>query len=68
VDRTNGTEGEINDIADWVISQGKIFYLDVWNNPEKFPSSSSELSQEEMLYIIPSRVFKKRFQKLITEL
>jgi hypothetical protein len=57
-------EDSTEDISHWVVSQGKEFYLKVWNNPETIPAEIEENSTE-ILYGIAAEIYREKFGSLI---
>lgn len=54
------SEDGVEDIAHWVVSQGKVYYLNVWYNPSKIPYSV-ESKTHEILYGVGADVYFERF-------
>ena len=53
------SEDGIADITRWVVSQGKDYYMSVWENPEKIPSESDS-STPGILYGIAREVYEEK--------
>ncbi len=56
------SEDTMEDIADWVVSQGKAFYCDVWNNPEMIAKYREEIHATHVGGVA-SQIYWARFQE-----
>jgi hypothetical protein len=54
------SEDGVADIAHWVVSQGKEYYLEILANPSKIPFQKDE-SDSENLFYIADEVCEERF-------
>jgi hypothetical protein len=55
-----GSEDSVEDVAHWVVSQGRDYFLRIWNNPEQIPFSVEE-GDPSMLYSVAPRIYRERF-------
>ncbi|PQO43840.1 DUF4240 domain-containing protein [Blastopirellula marina] len=62
----NVSEDSAKDIADFVVSQGKKVYSEIWANPETIPTSV-ESGENHTLAGIASEVFWDRFKESIPQ-
>ncbi len=56
------SEDCIEDIADWVVSQGKAYYSDVWNDPELIANYREEIHATHIGGVAP-QLYWARFQE-----
>lgn len=61
-DEEDVSEDAIEDIADWVVSQGKTYYSDVWNNPELITRYREEIHAAHIGGVAP-QLYWARFQE-----
>ena len=54
------SEDGVADVAHWVVSQGKEYYLEVLNNPSAIPFQKDE-SDPENLFYIADRLCEEKF-------
>lgn len=57
------SEDGMDDIANWVVSQGKEAYMQVWEHPETVPKHI-DVGDPANLYYVAESVYKKRFGKM----
>ena len=55
-----GSEDSVEDVAHWVVSQGRDAFLRIWNNPEQIPFSVEE-DDPTILSAVAPRVYRERF-------
>jgi hypothetical protein len=66
VERTS--EDGAKDIADWVVSQGKTFYNEIRNHPERVPFSLDEEQESTLLSGVADNIFWARYREVIPPL
>ena len=59
----NTSEDDMDDIANWVVSQGKEAYRQVWENPETVPKHI-DVDAPDNLYYIAESIYYKRFGEM----
>ena len=59
-----GSEDSVEDVAHWVVSQGREYFLRIWNNPEQIPFSVEEADASN-LYSVAPKVYYERFGETI---
>lgn len=57
------SEDGMEDLTWWVVSQGKEYYLDVWEHPEKIPHESDYLDLEQSFYGQAENVYEEKTGK-----
>jgi len=60
------SEDGVQDVAEWVVSQGKEFYSDVWDNPENVPETV-EAGDSSTFSSVADNVFWDRFNEAIPD-
>ena len=53
------SEDGIDDIARWVVSQGKAFYFEIWRHPEKIPPRLDDRKTEILSGVADSVHYEK---------
>lgn len=61
------SEDIIEDICEWVVSQGKEYYFQIWNNPKLIPKNLDRNKLEEILSGVPGEVFWDKFEEEIRD-
>ncbi len=59
----NTSEDGMDDIANWVVSQGKEAYTQVWQHPETIPKHI-DVGDPANLYYVAESVYYKRFGEM----
>jgi hypothetical protein len=54
------SEDGIHDIVWWVVSQGKGYYLYIWEHPEQIPENGDFLDLTKSFYGKPRRIYKEK--------
>jgi hypothetical protein len=56
------SEDGADDVTRWIVGQGRDYYLDIYEHPQKTPASVEPHSKQQVYYEIP-RVFFRRFEE-----
>lgn len=59
------TEDNVQDVADWIVAQGRSYYDDVIQHPDNVPMGLTDAERPPTFSGVASRVFLDRFGTLI---
>lgn len=54
------SEDGLADLTSWVVSQGKEYYLDIWEHPEKIPPESDYLDSSQSFYNLALEAYERK--------
>ena len=59
-----GSEDSVEDVSHWVVSQGREYYEEILEDPEKIPESVEE-DDSSILYAVAPKVYRERFGDIL---